>query len=147
MKDERIERSIEVRAPRGRVWRALTDAREFGAWFGAELAGSFVVGGRITGHLTIPGHEGRPFEAVVERVLPEVTLAFRWPHDGIVDEHGRTPTTLVELRLDETPTGTRVTVTESGFEAIPAEMRAAVLRDNAGGWEYQLANIGRHVAG
>jgi len=36
---DRIERKILLKAPRARVWRALSDAPEFGGWFGVDFKG------------------------------------------------------------------------------------------------------------
>jgi len=41
---DRIEKSIAIAAPVERVWRALTDHEEFGAWFRVQLEGPFVPG-------------------------------------------------------------------------------------------------------
>jgi uncharacterized protein YndB with AHSA1/START domain len=41
---DRVEKTIELRAPVSRVWRALTDHVEFGAWFRVRLDGPFVPG-------------------------------------------------------------------------------------------------------
>ena len=39
-----IEKRIELKAPVSRVWRALTDHREFGEWFRVGLDGPFSEG-------------------------------------------------------------------------------------------------------
>lgn len=144
---DQIERTIEIKAPVSRVWRALTDHREFGQWFRVELDGPFVPGGLSTGLMTYPGFEGWPWRALVECMEPERLFSFRW-HDydaevgsNIADQ----PTTLVEFRLAATPNGSRLTITESGFEALPDPRRFAVLRDNAEGWTIQARNLAAHV--
>ena len=55
-------------------------------------------------------------------------------------------TTLVEFRLEEVTGGTRLTVTESGFDRIPAARRAEAFRMNEEGWTGQIRNIENHVA-
>jgi uncharacterized protein YndB with AHSA1/START domain len=145
---DRIERSIEIRAPLRRVWQALVDAREFGAWFGVALEGERLVAGQeMRGRITHPGYEHLVFTAAVERVEPELLLSFRWhPYavDPTVDYSGES-TTLVVFELEPVADGTRVRVTESGFDALPAARRAEAFRMNSQGWDAQMHNIERHV--
>ena len=145
---DRIEKSIFLRAPRSRVWRAIASAEEFGAWFGARLEGGFAPGSRVTGRITTPGYEHLVMDVTIERVDPERLLSLRWhPYavDPSVDYSGE-PTTLVEFRLEDEAGGTRLTVTESGFDRIPLSRRAEAFRMNDQGWTQQLKNIERHVA-
>jgi uncharacterized protein YndB with AHSA1/START domain len=145
---DRIEKEIVMRAPRSRVWRALTDAREFGRWFRADIKDDFVAGRPARGRITHPGYEHIAFEVEVERVEPERLFSFRW-HPYAIDpktDYSKEPTTLVVFELDEVPGGTRLRVTESGFDQIPAERRSEAFRMNSGGWEGQVKNIARHVA-
>jgi uncharacterized protein YndB with AHSA1/START domain len=142
-----VAKEILVRAPRSRVWRALTDAREFGRWFRAELAGPFVAGARAQGRVTHPGYEHLTFEVFVERMEPEHLFSWRW-HPYAVDpqrDYSQEPTTLVVFELEEVPEGTRVRVTESGFDRIPLERRAEAFRMNSQGWGQQLDNIAEYV--
>jgi uncharacterized protein YndB with AHSA1/START domain len=136
-----------LRAPRARVWRALTNAEEFGTWFRVKLDGSFVVGQPITGQITYPGYTHLTFEATVERMDPEALFALRWhPHDVEpgTDVSGE-PTTLVEFRLEDAPGGTKLTLVESGFDQIPASRRDLAFRMNSEGWTSQLEHIRAHV--
>ena len=147
MSADRIQKSIVLRAPRARVWRALTTPDEFGRWFGARLAGDFAPGARVTGQMTTPGHEHFTFEIVVEKVQPEGLFSFRW-HPYAVDpavDYASEPMTLVELRLAEVADGTQLTVTESGFDRIPLARRAEAFRMNEQGWAGQLQNIQGYV--
>jgi uncharacterized protein YndB with AHSA1/START domain len=145
---DRIERVVEIDAPVARVWRALVDHREFGRWFRVELDQPFAEGALSTGRMTMPGFAGWPWRAMVTRIEPETSFAFRW-HD-FDPEAGRDvadqPTTLVEFTLAPTARGTRLTVTESGFAAIPEPRRIRVMRDNAQGWAIQTDNLAAHVA-
>ena len=146
--DMRIEKRIELRAPVSRVWRALTDYREFGEWFRVKIDGPFVPGQVSRGHVTHPGYEHLRWEAVVQQMEPERLFSFTWhPYavDSGHDYSGETPT-LVEFRLEPIPDGTRLTVTESGFDKVPAHRRAEAFRMNSGGWEAQMKNIESHVA-
>lgn len=144
---DRIEKQIVLRAPRARVWRALTDAGEFGRWFGVKLEGPIEAGARVYGRITHPGYEHVPFEISVEAAEPERRLAWRW-HPYAVDpavDYAREPTTLVEFTLEEIAGGTRLTVVETGFDRIPLFRREQAYRGNAQGWAAQLENVERHV--
>ena len=144
----RIEKRIELKAPVSRVWRALTDYREFGEWFRVELDGPFVPGEISRGHITYPGYEYVKWEAVVQKIEPERLFSFTW-HPYAVDpkkDYSKETPTLVEFRLEKTPGGTLLVVTESGFEKIPSERLADALRMNDGGWAEQMKNIESYVA-
>ena len=144
---DRIEKRIELAAPISRVWRALTDYREFGQWFGVKLDGPFRAGQVSRGHITHPGYEHVKWEAVVQNMEPERLFSFTWhPYaiDPKIDYSKETPT-LVEFRLEKTASGTLLVLTESGFDRIPSDRRLDALRMNDGGWTQQLKNIEKHV--
>ena len=146
--DDRIEKRIELKAPVSRVWRALTDYREFGEWFRVKLDGPFVAGEVSRGHITHPGYEHVKWEAVVQQMEPERLFSFTWHPYGVdpkIDYSRETPT-LVEFRLEAIPTGTLLLLTESGFDKVPAERREEAFRMNDGGWTAQMKNIEKHVA-
>ncbi len=147
--DDRIEKQVQLRAPRSRVWRALTDAKEFGLWFGVKMEGPFAPGTTTRGQITIAGYEDRTMQIYIERIEPETLFSYRW-HPFAVDlkvDYSKEPTTLVEFRLRDEAGGTLLTVVESGFANVPAHRRAEAFRMNTHGWETQMANIARHVAG
>jgi uncharacterized protein YndB with AHSA1/START domain len=144
---DRIEKTVTLRAPRSRVWRAIADAQEFGAWFGVKLEGAFAEKAAVRGRITHPKYEHLTMEIVIERIEPERYFAYRW-HPYAIDpavDYSNEPTTLVEFRLEETPGGTVLTITESGFDRIPLARRAEAYRMNEGGWTSQVKNIERHV--
>jgi uncharacterized protein YndB with AHSA1/START domain len=146
---DRIEKKILLRAPRSRVWRALTDAEEFGAWFRVKLESGFAPGERTKGKITYPGYEHLTMDVTVERMDAETLFSFRW-HPYAVDpkaDYSTEPTTLVEFRLEEVPGGTELTVVESGYDQLPPERRDEAFRMNSQGWDEQVQNIQRHVAG
>lgn len=148
MKDtDRIEKTTVLRAPQSRVWRALTDATQFGEWFRAKLDGPFVVGQTTRGRITHPGFEHLLMELQIEKIEPESAFSFRW-HPYAVDQsidYSKEAPTLVEFRLATVPEGTELTVVESGFDAIPEGRRAEAFRMNSQGWSAQLENVRRHV--
>jgi uncharacterized protein YndB with AHSA1/START domain len=146
MTTDRIEKQIVLKASPARVWRALSNAREFGTWFGAEFVEDFAPGKEARGKVKYQGKE-LLMTFVVERMEPERLLAFRW-HPFAIDltvDYSGEPTTLVELVLTPVPEGTRLTVTESGFDRIPIARRAKAFEMNTHGWGQQLENIARHV--
>ena len=148
MSNDRIEKELVLRAPRSRVWRALTNAQELGTWFGVKLQGAFTAGARVQGRITIPGYEHVTMEVTIVSLEPERCFSWRW-HPNAVEtgvDYSAEPTTLVEFRLEEVAGGTRLTVVESGFEGIPLARRAEAFEANDGGWTVQLENIGRHVS-
>ncbi len=145
---DRIERKIFLQAPRARVWRALSDAGEFGAWFGVDFKGkAFVAGKPVQGTVTYPGFEHLTMEISIERVVPEQLLSWRW-HPAAIDpkvDYSKEPTTLVVFELQEVDGGTMLTVVESGLDKIPLARRADVFRMNSSGWDQQMENIKKHV--
>lgn len=144
---DRIEKQVRLRHPRSRVWRALTDSREFGKWFGAIFTEPFALGARVRGRVTHPGYEHLTMEVAIERMEPERVFAWRWhpggvePDETFLDEH----MTLVVFELVEVEGGTLLTVVESGFDRVPLERRAQAFRDNEGGWTMQMEAIAKHL--
>lgn len=144
---DRIEQQIELQAPIARVWQALTDHEEFGAWFGAKLDKPFVPGETTRGHITMAGLEHIPWEAEIVAMEKPHYFAYRW-HPYAIDpnvDYSEEEPTLVEFHLEETAGGTRLTVTESGFDRLPAERMPEAMRKNEGGWAFQVKNIKAHV--
>ena len=156
---DRIEKSVVLRAPRERVWRAISDSKQFGSWFGVEFDEPFVAGKSIVGKMVTTSvdaevakrqaaYKGHRFEFVVDRVEPMRLFSFRWhpfAMDSSVDYSNETPT-LVAFVLEEVQDGTRLTVTESGFDQIPIERRAKAFAANEGGWAAQMKLVEKYLA-
>ncbi len=149
--NERIEKRIEIKAPVSRVWRALSDYREFGEWFRVKLDGPFVLGRVSRGQMTYPGYEHIKWEAVVQKMEHERLFSFTWPHPKSLDkvdypqDYSKEPTTLVEFRLEKTASGTLLVLTESGFDKLPGDRRLEAFRRNDGGWTGQMKNVENYV--
>jgi uncharacterized protein YndB with AHSA1/START domain len=154
---DRIEKAVLLRAPLARVWRAISAAKEFGTWFGAEFDGEFVAGTRLTGRImptrvdaeiakSQRPYAGTAFEIRVERVEPMRLLSFRWRPFGVDADASGEPTTLVELELEEVAGGTRLMITESGFDRIPPERRAKAFTANEEGWTAQAKLIEKYLS-
>jgi uncharacterized protein YndB with AHSA1/START domain len=145
---DRIEKSVTLRAPRSRVWRAISNADEFGQWFGVTLDGAFSEGASVRGKIKDPRYASFKMELLIERIQPESLFSYRWhPHamDSTAD-YSSEPMTLVEFRLDDAEEGTLLTIVESGFDRIPLARRAEAFRSNDGGWTGQIKNIVRYVS-
>jgi uncharacterized protein YndB with AHSA1/START domain len=147
-----IIKTVEIAAPLDKVWDAITDHEKFGSWFRVALDQPFAVGQSSTGHMTYPGYEAYRWEARVVAIEPMTRFAYEWPATGgdkALMESGVAVAewTLVEFVLKPTATGTQLTVTESGFDAVPEPRRSNVMRDNDGGWAEQVQNIKTYVGG
>jgi uncharacterized protein YndB with AHSA1/START domain len=156
---DRIEKKVLLQAPRERVWRAISDSKQFGSWFGVELDSPFVAGTRVTGKIaptTVDAevakmqkpYAGLAFEITVDRVEPMRYFSFRW-HPGALDpgiDYSKEPTTLVTFELEEASGGTMLTITESGFDRIPLERRAKAFAGNEQGWSHQTKLIEKYLA-
>jgi len=156
---DRIEKHVLLRAPLARVWQALTDAREFGRWFGVRFDGPFVAGEPLHGvvaptevdaevaRLQEP-HAGKPFDITIDRIEPMHRFSFRW-HPYAVEpgvDYSNEPTTLVVFTLEQKADGIALTVTESGFDGIPLNRRVKAFTANEGGWAKQMILIEKHLA-
>ena len=146
---DRIERKVLINAPRSRVWRAISSAAEFGDWFGVNFKGkAFAEGKHIQGKITYPGYEHLDMEVLIEQIVPQQRLSWRW-HPAAIHpkaDYSREPTTLVVFELQDADGGTLLTVVESGFDKIPLARRADAFRMNSSGWDEQMENIKQHVA-
>lgn len=159
MTTDRIEKKIVLKAPLDRVWRAISDSNEFGAWFGVAFDGPFVQGTRLKGKIvptTVDAevaelqkpHEGKAFEITIDRIERMRRLSFRW-HPFAIDpsvDYSKEPTTLVSFELEEVSGGTQLTIIESGFDRIPLARRAEAFKANEGGWEKQTQLIAKYLA-
>jgi uncharacterized protein YndB with AHSA1/START domain len=159
MTTDRIEKKIVLNASIDRVWRAISDAKEFGSWFGMAFDGPFVQGNRMTGKIvptTVDAevaklqkpHEGKAFEITIDRIEPMRKFSFRW-HPFAIDpsvDYSKEPTTLVTFDLEKVSGGTQLTITESGFDKIPLARRAEAFKANEGGWQKQTELIAKYLA-
>jgi uncharacterized protein YndB with AHSA1/START domain len=142
---DRIERKIELRAPRERVWKAITTEAEFAEWFGIKvLEGSFRPGGKVKASSTHRGYEQVEFYFHIEKMEAPRLFSWRWVPGA--KQPANEPTTLVEFVLEETKDGTSVTITETGFDRLSLEYRAAAYKDNSGGWEHQAKSLTNYLA-
>jgi uncharacterized protein YndB with AHSA1/START domain len=145
---DRIEKRVELRAARSRVWRAISTAEEFGAWYKVNLEGTFAEGATVRGRNTHPGYEHVTLEMRIERIEPERYFSYRW-HPNAIDpavDYSAEPTTLVEFILEDIEGGTAVTIVESGFDRIPLARRAEAFRLNEQGWAGEIKNLARYVS-
>jgi uncharacterized protein YndB with AHSA1/START domain len=144
---DRIEKKTLLRAPRSRVWRALSDACEFGQWFGVKLEGEFTPGAHMRGTVTNKGYEHLTMELWIEKIEPERLFSYRW-HPFAIDpgiDYSKEPTTLVQFTLEETEGGTLLSVVETGFDAVPLARRPKAFEMNSHGWETQMRQIAQYL--
>lgn len=142
---DRIEKTMVLRAPRSKVWRALTDPAQFGEWFGARLTDPFTPGARVRGPVTSRGYEHLVMDITIDRVEPERLFSWRWQPGADPDIDPAEPMTLVVFELEDVPEGTRLTVSESGFDRIPPARRAKAYRENDAGWAGQVKNLQKYL--
>jgi len=159
MNTDRIEKKILLQASRARVWRALTDSKEFGTWFGMTFDGPFRPGARMNGVLVgtkvnaevaalQKPHQGKKFAITIEQMEPEKLFSFRW-HPHAVDpqvDYSAEPTTLIVFTLEERAEGILLTVTESGFDQIPLARRAEAFQANEQGWGLVIKLVEEYLA-
>jgi uncharacterized protein YndB with AHSA1/START domain len=145
---DRIEKQVTYDAPRSRVWRALTEVSQFNDWFGVSLTTPFKPGAAITGNMRIKGYEHMTMTIWIEQMEPERFFSFRW-HPYAVEpgvDYSAEPTTLVAFTLEDAAGGTKLTIVESGFDAIPESRRAKAFSMNEKGWAGQSENIRKFLA-
>lgn len=147
---DRIEKTKFLKAPRSRVWRALTTPAELGQWFGVALdtVPSFESGQRVSVPVTMPEYKHLMFNIIVDEIVPEQRFSFRW-HPNEMDpqkDYSSEPMTRVVFELEDADGGTTLKVVESGFDDIPLARRAEAYRGNDGGWTQQVENLARHVS-
>ncbi len=142
MTDE-IIKTIELKAPVDRVWRAITDHKAFGEWFRCTLAGPFELGQTVHAQMNVEGCENLGFESTVTDMTPQSLFAFDWRSSA--PDRAHLPTTRVAFHLAAATDGTTLTIRESGFDALPADLRAERFRDNTDGWNFQADNLTAYV--
>jgi len=156
---DRIEKQVLLRAPRARVWKALTDSQEFGQWFGVKFDGPFKAGAPVSGVIAPTKadaavakmqepYAGKRFDITVDRIEPERLFSFRW-HPFAIDsgvDYSKEPTTLIEFTLEDAKDGVLLKIVESGFDRVPLARRAQAFTANEQGWTMQMTLIEKYLA-
>jgi uncharacterized protein YndB with AHSA1/START domain len=156
----KIEKQVVLRAPLERVWRAISDAEEFGRWFGVRFDGPFVAGASVTAAISPTSvdsavaerqeaHAGVQSTWRIVAVEPPRRFAYRW-HPFAIEpgvDYDQEPTTLVEFTLSEQADGVLLTISESGFEAIPQARRGPAFEANGEGWAIQTTLVRKYIEG
>jgi uncharacterized protein YndB with AHSA1/START domain len=143
----RIDRTIEIKAPPERVWRALTSAAELSAWFQVTIEGEIAPGNEVWMTSVHPGHAGQRFRVRFVEMTPPERFVWQW-HPGAVDpavDYSKEPSTTVTFTLKPSGTGTQLTVAETGFDTISLARRAKVYGDNSQGWTEVLVWLQRYA--
>jgi uncharacterized protein YndB with AHSA1/START domain len=134
--EHRIDRSITIKASPERVWRALTTPAELSAWFKVQIEGELAPNTEVWMTSTHAGYEGQRFHVRIVELSPPHRLVWQW-HPGEVDpnvDYSREPRTTVTFALEPVAGGTKVNLSETGFDAIALARRAKVFADNSQGW-------------
>jgi uncharacterized protein YndB with AHSA1/START domain len=124
-----IRHSVFIRAPRAKVWAALTTAQAMDAWWGTR--GSEIdlrPGGKLTLRWRGWGPErdiNADRECVVAEVLPEKRFVFRWGETA-------DSMTTVEFELEDRDGGTLLRLREHGF--APTAKGRESFEGNSLGW-------------
>lgn len=132
----RIDRTVDINAPRERVWRALTNDEELAAWFQVRLEGEMRTGGVVWMTSVHPQHAGQRWPVRIVELSEPIRMVWQW-HPGEVDpavDYSQQPQTTVTFTLEPTAGGTRVSVSETGFDEIALARRAKAYADNSQGW-------------
>lgn len=159
MTPDRIEKKILLRAPLQRVWRALSDSKAFGTWFGVKFDAPFTPGAHMRGKIVGTAVDAEvaksqkqywhvPFEITIDRIEPERLFSFRW-HPYAIEpgvDYSNEPTTLIEFTLEEVTDGVMLTVVESGFDQIPLTRRVKAFTANEQGWGRVIQLVEKYLA-
>ncbi|MBI1259549.1 MAG: hypothetical protein GC204_18940 [Chloroflexi bacterium] len=139
----KIERSVVIKAKQERVWKALTTPAQMVQWFERIEFERLEAGQKIK--FSWEPNDSVDFNETygeITTVEPISRFGYSWqiaPPD---------PTsTFVIFDLETIPEGTRVTVTETGFEALSDSQREKRYQDNLGGWEYVTNSLAQFVEG
>jgi uncharacterized protein YndB with AHSA1/START domain len=130
-----ITRTIEIAAPRQRVWDALTTPELLSQWLGQEAVFEPKVGAKGSYSWSDWGR----FPLIVEQVEEPSRLAVRWARspDGELTE---STSTVAHYQLDEIDGGTLLTVVETGFELLDGNQQTS-FEDNTKGWAEELGEL------
>jgi uncharacterized protein YndB with AHSA1/START domain len=132
---DRIERTMEIAHPPGKVWAALTTAEGLGTWFGNEAKIDLRPGGSAQMRWT----NGNTADMRIDRVEEPAVFGFTWHIYGLADEDPRR--TYVEFTLEPVVAGTRLTVVESGFAQLPDDAYRTAFDGNTAGWASELGEL------
>jgi len=134
-----IEREVILPVPPTRVWAALTQADQLGAWFGTQASIDLRPGGDVV--FSWDGSTGPrgTSRGVIEALEPPRRFAFRWQ----ANLTGDAPMTLVEFTLEPHAEGTRLLVVESGFASLPPELRTR--ESHVEGWRRELGELAQYL--
>jgi uncharacterized protein YndB with AHSA1/START domain len=138
MKDK-IQREITIKAPKERVYAAITDPSQIISWFPDSVEGNLIEGEKPFLHFG----EHDKAQIYVVAVQPYNYFAYRWVPGGNQFDGDilNAPTTLVEFQITERKGVSTVTLTESGFEELPPEIAKASFEQNSGGWDFMLGRL------
>jgi uncharacterized protein YndB with AHSA1/START domain len=136
---DRIERTVELAHPPGKVWAALTTAEGLASWFGQQAT----IDLRPGGPASMKWDHGHTADMRVERVEEPRVFGFTWHIYGLPDDDPRR--TYVEFTLEPAGAGTRLTVVESGFSQLPEDAHRQAFEGNTRGWASELGELADYL--
>jgi len=141
---DQIQRIVELPVNLERAWRAISTPEELSRWFSDEVAFEPQVGSEIIFDWE---DYGRKY-GQIEVIEAPYRFGFRW----LAGDRGDRTTlqaansTFVLMSLERTPSGTRLTVTETGFANLAPELRRTEFEGNTRGWETELGELSAYLA-
>ena len=129
----KIQFEIEIDAPPAKVWEKMSSQDAMNAWLARNLVFEHEVGGRFQMEGEMPGEGPYQCTGEVVKSVAEKEVAFgcksELGEDGEWTEH-----TLVRFELEPTESGTRVTLTHSGFEVLGVALGKSAYEGHIQGW-------------
>jgi uncharacterized protein YndB with AHSA1/START domain len=141
-----IRRELVLQASQERVYQAIANPELLVRWFPETLEGKYAPGERpIFGF----GEHGKN-QVYVESARPNEYFAYRWVpgSNHFLGDVLAVPNTLVEFTIQAiSERQCKLTLTETGFAALPLDKGEASFKQNSGGWEFMLGRLNMFIDG
>lgn len=137
-----IIKEVVINASKEAIYDAIANPEKVIKWFPDSVEGAYAKGERPL--FVFDGHGKAQMHVVDAR--PHEYFAYQWIPGGsdFVGDVTTVPHTLVEFNISEQGDGTcKVTLSESGFASLPAEMAEKAFNMNSGGWDYFMLDAFR----
>jgi uncharacterized protein YndB with AHSA1/START domain len=132
-----ITRTLDLAHPQEKVWNALTTLDGLTSWFGSHAEGEVAPGQDV--RMRWEQYDNGEQTLAIKVVDPMSLFSYCW---GISAAPAGDPRrTYVEFALEPTTSGTRLTVTESGFAQLPDEWLEPSYEGNVKGWGSELGEL------
>ena len=131
-----ITRTLDLAHSQEKVWGALTTLEGLTSWFGNQADGEVAPGHDV--HMRWE-QDNMESTLAIKVIDPMSVFAYAWGINGAPEGDPRQ--TYVEFALEPTASGTRLTVTESGFAQLPDEWLESSYQGNVAGWRAELDEL------